>query len=605
MKEEYKNKYFSCIYCLYPKIIYNPAVSPSELTTKCFLNHQKEYNINDYISYKKEQMNILSKLKCDKCESRKNITFCSNEKSFLCGKCFPKNHQDKTHTLYDLNKIDNCPKHKKDFLYCKKCEIPYCKFCDKETHLNHEFCNIKEFFLSEKEEQKAQFIIIKLNQINNDLLCKIFNTIHNENLDYSNTIYKYRQPEISLYTLMKNEFNNNKSKNFNLLLNIRNYILKKFESINNFSYIEFIKETKVPEEKVKSKDSLIQFLLNKNYINFDNLPYNDDNNFFMLKDKLNDIYIDHFLLLKNGIFIISGPNCFIYNESMEIKLKFQLGDINNNKNLIISYIHYKKYNEIENKEIIYAFYAGIIYEILLIKEGNGNYLYEIIEHKNKRISHKVDGVIDMKNGDLIVCSHMYPVICWRKDENKKFVEYKVLTEQKPYIKNAINIIHLSDDEFVTTSNSWPSLKFYLYQGDLDNTKEEYKIIKDIKLHCSKRKNTLSLLNKEIIIVGLEYNLICLVSIKYKEVVTTIKGFDALYIFVRNNNDIIINEIMENYFLATAMKIYRYENGEIVFKGILKNKLQIKAKQILENDKGNLFISEYGDGKYSYIYVDKS
>jgi hypothetical protein len=63
--------------------------------------------------------------------------------------------------------------------------------------------------------------------------------------------------------------------------------------------------------------------------------------------------------------------------------------------------------------------------------------------------------------------------------------------------------------------------------------------------------------------------------------------------------------MENYFLATAMKIYRYENGGIVFKGILKNKLQIKAKQILENDKGNLFISEYGDGKYSYIYVDKS
>ena len=197
MKDELKNKYFSCIFCLYPKIIYNPTISPTDISTKCFLNHQKEYNIEDYISFKKEQMNILSKLKCDKCESHKNITFCSNEKTFLCGKCFPKNHKDKTHTLYDLNKIDNCPKHKKDFLYCKKCELPFCKLCDKETHSKHEFCNIKEFFLSEKEEQKAQFIIIKLNQINNDLLCKIFNTIHNENLDYSNTIYKYRQPEIS------------------------------------------------------------------------------------------------------------------------------------------------------------------------------------------------------------------------------------------------------------------------------------------------------------------------------------------------------------------------------------------------------------------------
>lgn len=605
MKDELKNKYFSCIYCLYPKIIYNPTISPTDISTKCFLTHQKEYNIEDYISFKKEQMNILSKLKCDKCESHKNITFCSNEKTFLCGKCFPKNHQDKTHTLYDLNKIDNCPKHKKDFLYCKKCELPFCKLCDKETHSKHEFCNIKEFFLSEKEEQKAQFIIIKHNQINNDLLCKIFNTIINDKLDYSNTIYKYRQSEISLYTLMKNEYNINKSKNYNLLLNIRNYILKKFESINNLSYIEFIKETKVPEEKIQVKDSLIQYLLGKKYINFDNIPYNDDNNFFILKDKLNDIYIDHFLLLKNDIFITSGPNCYIYDESMEVKLKFTVGDKNNQKNIIISYIHYKKYNEIENREIIYAFITGIIYELILLKDGKDNYSYEIIEHRNKRISHKVDGVIDMKNGDVIVCSHMYPVICWRKDENKKFFEYKVLTEQKPYIKNAINIIHLSDDEFVTTSNSWPSLKFYLYQGYSDKTKEEYKIIKDIKLHCSKRKNTLALWNKEIIIVGLEYNLICLVSVKYKEIVTTIKGIDALYIFVRNNNDIIINEIMENYFLATAMKIYRFEKGEIMFKGILKNKLQIKSKQIMENNKGNLFISEYGEGKFSLIYVDKS
>ena len=75
--------------------------------------------------------------------------------------------------------------------------------------------------------------------------------------------------------------------------------------------------------------------------------------------------------------------------------------------------------------------------------------------------------------------------------------------------------------------------------------------------------------------------------------------------MRNNNDIIINEIMENYFLATAMKIYRFEKGEIMFKGILKNKLQIKSKQIMENNKGNLFISEYGEGKFSLIYVDKS
>ena len=603
MNEEIKIKYFSCIYCLYPKIIYNPSISQNELTTKCFNNHQNKYTIQDYISLKTDQMNILSKLKCDECESHKNISFCSDEKLFLCGKCFPKIHNNKTHIIYNLNKIDNCPKHKTDFLYCKICEIPFCKLCDKEIHKNHKFNNIKEFFLSEKEEQRVQFIIIKLNQINNDFLLKIFNNNSLE-LDYLNTIYKYREPEISLYALMKNDYNNNKSKNYNLLLNIRNYILNKFESINNLSYIEFIKETKAPEEKIKLKDSLIKFLLNNQYINFDNLSYNDEKNISILKDKDKQLYIDHYLLLKNDIFIVNGTNCFIYNESMELLLQFKIGDINNN-NLIISYIHYKKYNENNNEEIIYSFITGVIYEIILNKE-NEKYLYKIIEHRNKRISHKVDGVIDMKNGDIIVCSHMYPVICWRKDENKKFYEYKVLTEQKPHIKNAINIIHLSDDEFVTTSNSWPSLKFYQYNDIKNTNKEEYKIIKDMRMYCSKRKNTLSLWKNEIIIVGLEHNLISLVSVKYKEIITTIKGIDALYIFVRNNNDIIINEIMENYFLATGMKIYRFEKGEIIFKGVLKNKLQIRAKQIFENHKGNLFISEYGNesNKFSYIYVDK-
>ena len=608
MNDEIKNKYFSCIYCFYPRIIYNPSESPSEITTKCFLNHEKKYKADEFITLKTEQLDILSKLKCDKCESHKNITFCSDEKIFLCGKCFNKNHKDKSHTLYDMNKLDSCPKHKKDFLYCKKCDIPYCKLCNNDNHLNHEFCSIKEFFLNETEEQNAQFTTIKLNQMNNNLLFKIFNVIPNQ-FDFNDIIYQYRKQEISIYNLIKNEYNNNnKTKNYNLLFNIRNHLLSKYESVKKLSYIDFIKETKVPEEKIQLKESLIEFLISKNYINFDNLSFNDEKNILTLKDNSKDIYIDHFLLIKNGIFITSQDNCYIYNESMELKSQFKICDSSSDKsNLIVSYIHYKKYNDNLNEEIIYAFITGVIYEIILNKNEKDGYTHNIIEHRNKRISHKVDGVLDMKNGDVIVCSHMYPVICWRKDENKKFSEYKVLTEEKPHIKNAINIIHLSDEEFVTTSNSWPSLKFYQFNENSKDQNEEYKMIKDIRIICSKRRNTLALWKNEVILVGVDVDGICLVSAKYKEIITTIKGIDTLYIFVRNNNDIIINEIMENYFLATAMNIYRYEKGEMVFKGLLKNKLQVKAKQIIENEKGNLFISEFGldTSKYNYIYKDQS
>ena len=97
MDENIRTKFFSCIYCLYPRITYNPSENPNELTTKCFLNHENKYNVNDYVSLKTEQIDVLSKLKCDKCESRKNMTYCSDEKTFLCQKCFPKNHKDKTH----------------------------------------------------------------------------------------------------------------------------------------------------------------------------------------------------------------------------------------------------------------------------------------------------------------------------------------------------------------------------------------------------------------------------------------------------------------------------------------------------------------------------
>ena len=291
---------------------------------------------------------------------------------------------------------------------------------------------------------------------------------------------------------------------------------------------------------------------------------------------------------------------------MQLKNEFNLVE-SNNDNLIVSYIHYKKYNTDSNTEIIYAFITGVIYEIILIKEKNDEYVHNIIEHKNKRISHKVDGVIDMKNGDVIVCCHMYPVLCWRKDENKKFFEYNVISEEKPYIKNAVNIIHTSDNEFVTTSNSWPSLIFYEFKENEKDKKEEYKNIKEIKMTCSLKKNTLALWNNDTILVGLDRDGINLVSVKYKEILATVKGIDVSYIFVRKNNDIIINELMENYFLATAMKLYKFEKGEFIFKGVLNNKLQIRAKKIIENDKGNLFISELGDetNKYSYIFKDIS
>ena len=585
-KEEIKAKYFSCIYCLTPLINFQPSEDPIFLTTKCFEGHIIKYNINDFISYRTEQFNQLENITCDKCQSKKNLSFCNEEKMLLCQKCFSKIHKDKSHKINILSRIDNCPKHNKVYFYCNDCKIIFCKDCNEEHFKFHKFSNIKDFFLSESENEKINYIKNKLNYYNYILKYKIFNSKLNS-FNYEDKIYKYRQPEILLYSCLLKEYNRryNKYNNFNILFNLRKIILEKYEKIKKLSFIDFINETKVPNEFINSKNSMINYL-KTNYLNFDNISYNNEDKISILIDSKNmNININYFLLLENNnIFVAGNISCYLFDNLMNLKgeIKLKASDDENNRNdyyKIISFIHYKKYQN-QNLEIIYAFITSTIYEISIIKKDNNIYSLSKKEYSCKRISHKIDGVIDMHNGDIITCSHMYPVICWRKNILDNFYEHKILTEQKPYIKNAVNIIHLPDDEFCFTSHSWPSITFYKYEHNNDN----YKLIKAIKMNCSSIKNTLVLYKDKIIIVGLQFEQICLLNVKNKEIISKIVGINNNYIFCRNCGEIIIKE---NLFT----NIYKYEKGEIVYKGIFKNKLQINIDKIVENKKGELFISE--------------
>ena len=194
----------------------------------------------------------------------------------------------------------------------------------------------------------------------------------------------------------------------------------------------------------------------------------------------------------------------------------------------------------------------------------------------------------MSNGDLITTSHMYPVICWRKDSKENFFEYKILTEEKPYIKNAVNIIHLPNNEFTFTSNSWPSIKFFKF--DINNIKDNYTLIKDMRLNCSAKTNTLALYKKEFIIVPLNFDQLCLIDVKNKEIVSKINGINLQYLFIRNNGDILMRGYYQNN--NQRLNIYRFKEGELVFSGILQNKLQISVEEIMENEDGKLYISGY-------------
>ena len=428
------------------------------------------------------------------------------------------------------------------------------------------------------------------------------------------SIFRIRESEISLYSILEDEYVRKYKKfsyNFNIHFNIRNLILEKYKDIKNLTYTDFIKETKIEEENI-NKNNLIEYL-NSNYINTNNDSFNNEKNITILKDEeKNNLNINYYLLLKdNNIFITDNINCYLYDKSMKLMQQIKLKEIPetnaNYKENIISYIHYKKYSVEKNKEIVYAFITSTIYELIIINNLN-NYTIEKREHNLKRISYKIDGVIDMINGDLITCCHMYPVICWRKNEMGIFFEFKVLTEEQPYIKSAINIIHLPNNEFTFTSNAWPSIKFFKF--DINNKKDNYNLIKDIRLNCSSRKNTLILYKNEIIIVGLQFDELCLINTKNKEIISKVKGIDIEYLFVRNNGDIIIREIFDYTETGPKISIYRIKEGEIVFRGVLQNQLQIYIKDICENNNGEMFIYGYENdfnkekNKINKIYLFK-
>ncbi len=193
---------------------------------------------------------------------------------------------------------------------------------------------------------------------------------------------------------------------------------------------------------------------------------------------------------------------------------------------------------------------------------------------------------------------MYKVICWRKDKKGNFIEYKILKKKKPYIKNAINIIHLPNNEFAFTSHSWPSLK--IYKKD-ENENIGYTLLKDMRMYCSSKKNTLALYQDKILFICLEGEKIILFDVKNKEIISIINGINVNNIFIRKNGDIIIRECFKNFHFRPIINIYQFKDGEFSYKGVFEKKVQIYINEMKENDKGELFFI----GDENYFHIDET
>ena len=293
----------------------------------------KNRHINEYINlneYENNQNIDISKIKCDICKNRnKSNTF--NNEFYICYECnmnlcpLCKSIHDNTHSIINYDNKDYiCNKHN-DLLvqYCTNCNIDMCLSCSNE-HKNHKIILYQEKLIDEKilrnKMNEFENVINKLKINIEGIIIKLKNIIENMNIIYNinNNILKRYE---------------NKNRNYKLLLNL-NYMNKYIENeINNikdkYKYGYNINQLLNIKEK-KIQDKILNFKNNNNVINKQNEDITDEIIYKPNKDGGVKIFGKTFV--KNN-----KQNCKIIYNNKEYEIKEYINDIDkeyNNKDEI-------------------------------------------------------------------------------------------------------------------------------------------------------------------------------------------------------------------------------------------------------------------------------
>ena len=181
----------------------------------CKNGHTTEnIRLNDYMD--KQNINI-SKIKCDICkdknksETYQNLFYICNE----CNKniCLLCKSLHKEHTLInydDKNYI--CKKHNEKFTrYCEECKIDICVLCENE-HKEHKTLSHSNILIDIKKLRN------KMNDLRNTI--NKFNENIKEIIKKFNKTMEYMEMYYNINNKILNDYENNKNRNYNILLNL-------------------------------------------------------------------------------------------------------------------------------------------------------------------------------------------------------------------------------------------------------------------------------------------------------------------------------------------------------------------------------------------------
>ena len=255
--------------------------------TSCRNNHEKKYELIDYLNTFKE--NKIENILCYYDNNKFNIDtfiYCPECKIFFCQNC--QNEHDKgnnlNHLLIKAKYMDfYCFEHIKPFKkFCLTCEKNICKDCE-EKHYGDNIINFDDY--DDKINKINEYCIkFEQNEINlNKIESYLKKSIENSNMFLMSLNY-YKSKFYYLNDLLKNilliyDFEKkSKNMNFELFYNV-------FFVVNNIKYLQY------NENKLNSitKDNFNQFNLDLN-----NYPLILDNKQTISKDYLKNINNNEF-----------------------------------------------------------------------------------------------------------------------------------------------------------------------------------------------------------------------------------------------------------------------------------------------------------------------
>ena len=507
-----------------PKIMYRIQNNKTKIETVCGQGHDK---INTILKFNEEQNDLLSMLKCKKCnfdslEVNNPFYYCPVCNELYCNAC--KSEHIHFLELISLNYFDStCIEHNKIFKYiCLDCKCSCCIDCKDDYHLDHILSRIRNQKINpkiiEELEEKIQNMKNELSHNKSVIDSKIMELlnqivqIHDKFEIYSKEI----KEEIALFKNIIDTYKNKKKENdlnYEIIVNVKNLL--------NFEPIKFnLENLKTIEQKYENKETFDDYIPKQ--ISEKRIEENKDSKILQLEKSnafnFESKFVNYVLMLRDNKLAISLDEEIRIYETQSYSLQLTINELN----AIFTFL-----TELNDGRLICL--SQTFFAIIKFTSPKSHQVEQII--KDVYVSY----LFELSDNSLFACLkdsiHIYKK---SKESENQFEDFLQTFDKK---QNIVYAIQVKEKQIACISQSKKSLFFWDFEED-----SIVDVIKNISIYYSKNYcNTMTLVNDKVLgVCGGDCCGLILIDINSYQVIKSIPSHD---------NIMSIQKIKDNVFIT--------------------------------------------------------